>query len=196
MLAATLAGLTAGLIHVLSGPDHLAAVAPLAGGRARAWRAGFLWGLGHSGGVLAVGLLALALRGALPIDALSSWSERIVGVTLVGIGLWGFTRVLRGPIHSHVHVRAAAAVGVLHGVAGSSHFFGVLPALALPSRTASLLYIAAFGIGTVLAMTAFAAVVGSGSVRVPNGARAQRVMLLAAATLAIVIGGVWLTSPA
>ena len=71
MLAATLAGLAAGLIHVLSGPDHLAAVAPLAGGRGRAWRAGFLWGLGHSGGVLAVGLLALALRGALPIDALS-----------------------------------------------------------------------------------------------------------------------------
>ena len=100
MFAALLAGLTAGLIHVLSGPDHLAAVAPLAGGRGRAWRAGFLWGLGHSGGVLAVGLLALALRGALPIDALSSWSERIVGVTLVGIGLWGFTRVLRGPIHS------------------------------------------------------------------------------------------------
>jgi len=48
MLAATLAGLAAGLIHVLSGPDHLAAVAPLAGGRGRAWRAGFLWGLGHS----------------------------------------------------------------------------------------------------------------------------------------------------
>ena len=84
MLAATLAGLTAGLIHVLSGPDHLAAVAPLAGGRRRAWHAGFLWGLGHSGGVLAVGLLTLALRGALPIDALSSWSERIVGVTPIG----------------------------------------------------------------------------------------------------------------
>ena len=29
MFAALLAGLTAGLIHVLSGPDHLAAVAPL-----------------------------------------------------------------------------------------------------------------------------------------------------------------------
>src|SRR5688572_3654911 len=66
MFAALLAGLAAGLIHVLSGPDHLAAVAPLAGGRGRSWRAGFLWGLGHSGGVLAVGLLALGLRGALP----------------------------------------------------------------------------------------------------------------------------------
>jgi len=161
MFAALLAGLTAGLIHVLSGPDHLAAVAPLTGGRrTAAWRAGFLWGLGHSGGVLAVGLLALALRGALPIDALSSWSERIVGVALVGIGLWGFTRVLRGPIHSHLHVRAAAAVGVLHGVAGSSHFLGVLPALALPSATASLGYLSGFALGTVAAMSGFAGGLG------------------------------------
>ena len=51
-------------------------------------------------------------------------------------------------------------MGVLHGVAGSSHFFGVLPALALPTRAAALTYIGAFGIGTVAAMTAFAAVVG------------------------------------
>ncbi len=110
--------------------------------------------------MLAVGLLALALRGALPLDALSSWSERIVGVTLVGIGLWGFTRVLRGPIHSHLHVRAAAAVGVLHGVAGSSHFLGVLPALALPSAAASFGYLSGFALGTVAAMSGFAGGLG------------------------------------
>jgi hypothetical protein len=191
MLAATLAGLAAGLIHVLSGPDHLAAVAPLAGGRGRAWRAGFLWGLGHSGGVLAVGLLALALRGALPIDALSSWSERIVGVTLVGIGLWGFTRVLRGPIHSHVHVRAAAAVGVLHGVAGSSHFLGVLPALALPSAAASLGYLSGFAFGTVAAMSGFAYGLGliGGS---DDASRHRRWLLSASSAIAIVVGVVWM----
>ena len=191
MLAAALGGVTAGLIHVLSGPDHMAAVAPLAGARNRAWRAGFLWGLGHSGGVLAVGLLALALRGALPLDALSSWSERIVGVTLIGIGLWGFTRVLRGPIHSHVHVRAAAAVGVLHGVAGSSHFLGVLPALALPSAAASVGYLAGFAIGTVAAMSGFAHGLGliAGSDDAP---RHRRWLLTASSALAIVVGLVWM----
>jgi len=191
MLAAALGGVTAGLIHVLSGPDHMAAVAPLAGARSRAWRAGFLWGLGHSGGVLAVGLLALALRGALPLDALSSWSERIVGVTLIGIGLWGFTRVLRGPIHSHVHVRAAAAVGVLHGVAGSSHFLGVLPALALPSAAASVGYLAGFAIGTVAAMSGFAHGLGliAGSDDAP---RHRRWLLSASSALAIVVGLVWM----
>jgi hypothetical protein len=191
MLAATLAGVTAGLIHVLSGPDHLAAVAPLTGGRRRAWRAGFLWGVGHSGGVLAVGLLALALRGALPIDAVSSWSERIVGITLIGIGLWGFTRVLRGPIHTHVHVRAAAAVGVLHGVAGSSHFLGVLPALALPSAAASFGYLAGFAIGTVAAMSGFAHGIGlvAGSDDAP---RHRRLILSASSALAIVVGAYWI----
>jgi hypothetical protein len=191
MLAATLAGLAAGLIHVLSGPDHLAAVAPLAGGRRRAWHAGFLWGLGHSGGVLAVGLLALALRGALPLEALSSWSERIVGVALVGIGLWGFTRVVRGPIHSHVHVRTAAAVGVLHGVAGSSHLLGILPALALPSAAASLGYLAGFGAGTVAAMSGFAGVLGwlGGDDDAP---RHRRWLLTASSAAAIVVGVIWM----
>lgn len=191
MLAPALAGLTAGLIHVLSGPDHLAAVAPLAGGRGKAWRAGFLWGLGHSGGVLAVALAALALRGALPLDALSSWSERIVGVVLVGIGLWGFTRALRGPIHSHVHVRAAAAVGVLHGIAGSSHFLGVLPALALPSAAASFGYLAGFALGTVAGMTGFAG--GLGVLGGPDDApRHRRWLLSASSALAIVVGLVWI----
>jgi hypothetical protein len=191
MLAATLAGLAAGLIHVLSGPDHLAAVAPLAGGRGRAWRAGFLWGLGHSGGVLAVGLLALALRGALPIEALSSWSERVVGVALVGVGLWGFTRVVRGPIHSHVHVRAAAAFGVLHGVAGSSHLLGILPALALPSAAASLGYLAGFGAGTVAGMTGFASAFGwlGGH---DDGPWRRRWLLTASSAAAIVVGLVWI----
>jgi hypothetical protein len=191
VLAATLAGLAAGLIHVLSGPDHLAAVAPLSGGRGRAWRAGFLWGLGHSGGVLAVGLLALALRGALPLEALSTWSERVVGVALVGVGLWGFTRVVRGPIHTHVHVRAAAAFGVLHGVAGSSHLLGILPALALPSAAASVGYLAGFGAGTVAGMTGFAGAFGwlGGH---EDASRRRRWLLSASSAAAIVVGVIWM----
>jgi len=63
-----LTGLLAGAFHVLSGPDHLAAVAPLAlssEGR-HAWREGWRWGLGHTAGVIVVALVALALRGLLP----------------------------------------------------------------------------------------------------------------------------------
>ncbi len=74
-----LAGLAAGMVHVLSGPDHLAAIAPYAvTDKARSWRTGVRWGLGHSAGVLGVGLLVLVARHALPVEALSaqaSWAS-------------------------------------------------------------------------------------------------------------------------
>jgi hypothetical protein len=49
-------GLTLGAVQVWMGPDHLAAIAPLAVRRARrAWLPGARWGLGHSAGVVLVG---------------------------------------------------------------------------------------------------------------------------------------------
>jgi hypothetical protein len=212
-------GALAGLFHVLSGPDHLAAVAPLAiDGRRRGWIAGWTWGLGHASGVVVVALLAVLLRESLPpIEILSAWSERVVGAALIGIGLWALSRCVRvGPArhqhgqwsHDHLHVQAGPrwirrlghahasfCMGVLHGVAGSSHFFGVLPALALPTTRAAVLYISAFGVGTVAAMTIFAAVVASVAARSVHGPRAYRAMMTAAAFLAIVVGGFWLTAP-
>ena len=57
MLVEVVAGLAAGALHVWSGPDHLAAVAPLAvRGRRRSWAVGMRWGIGHSAGVAAVAL--------------------------------------------------------------------------------------------------------------------------------------------
>jgi hypothetical protein len=213
-----LTGALAGLFHVLSGPDHLAAVAPLAveDGR-RGWLSGWTWGLGHASGVVVVALLAIVLRDLLPpIGVISAWSERVVGVALIGIGLWALRRSTRiapgahrhGAVaHNHLHVQAGPAwvrrlghahasfcLGILHGVAGSSHFLGVLPALALPTRVAAVTYIGSFGVGTVVAMTAFAAVIGSVGGHVRHGAALYRGMMRAAAVLAIAVGGVWLVS--
>jgi len=214
-----LTGAAAGLFHVLSGPDHLAAVAPLAlDGKRKGWLAGWTWGLGHASGVVVVALLGVLLRELLPpIDVLSAWGERVVGVALVAIGLWalrrsahiGSARHRHGQwSHAHIHVQAGPqwirrlghahasfCMGVLHGVAGSSHFFGVLPALALPTTSAAVLYIGAFGVGTVAAMTIFAAAIGSVALRGMHGPRVQQAMMTAAALLAIVVGGVWLTAP-
>jgi hypothetical protein len=219
LMLVVVTGALAGLFHVLSGPDHLAAVAPLAvDGRRKGWVAGWTWGLGHSSGVVVVALLGVLLREILPpIEVLSAWSERLVGVALVGIGLWALRRSLRiGTAqhqhgqwsHNHMHVQtgpqrirrlghahASFCMGVLHGIAGSSHFFGVLPALALPTTSAAVLYVSAFGVGTVAAMTIFAAAVGSIALRGIHGPRAYRAMMATAALLAIVVGGVWLVGP-
>jgi hypothetical protein len=200
-LVALSAGLLAGLVHALSGPDHLSAVAPLVlGEQGRRWRMGLFWGIGHSLGVWAVGLLALGLRGILPVESLSSWSERMVGVVLIGLGLWGLHRAFAsrlGRRHPHSHParpgRAAVWIGGLHGLAGSSHLLGVLPALALPSRSAALSYVAGFGLGAVAAMTAFSSALGLVAARVGDrGGRAYQAMLAAFSGAAIVVGGYWL----
>jgi len=215
-----LTGAAAGLFHVLSGPDHLAAVAPLAAEeRKRGWFTGCTWGIGHASGVVVVAVIAVLLREALPsIDVISALGERLVGAALIGIGLWALRRRARiepsahhhGHVaHEHLHVQAGPAwirrlghahasfcMGVLHGVAGSSHFFGVLPALALPSGTAALTYIGAFGVGTVAAMTAFAAAIGLLGLRTSINPRLHRGMMTVAAVVAIAVGGVWLIAPA
>lgn len=191
---ALLAGLAAGLIHVLSGPDHLAAVAPLAADRDRPqWRAGLQWGLGHTAGVIVIGLLLIWFRQLLPIDAISGYSERMVGVALLVVGVWGFARARARRPHVHAAASASFAMGALHGLAGSSHLFGILPALALPTQLAAVSYLGGFGIGAVLSMTAFSAFVGAVSVSAARrGVNAYRGVLYACSLSAILVGGFWL----
>lgn len=229
MIAPLVAGLAAGSVHVLAGPDHLAAVAPLAAGReGRSWTTGMLWGLGHAGGVLLVGSGALLLREVLPLDQLSGWSEKMVGAVLVGIGLWGILRARRqrvhihehahdGHRHEHLHVhvadaehlasqahapgaahehattRTALGVGVLHGLAGSAHFLGVLPALAFPGRGDAIVYVLMFAVGTIGSMTAFAGLIGAVARRLSrDGTAFYRGLLYLLSAAAIVVGLVWL----
>jgi hypothetical protein len=205
-----LSGALAGIVHVLSGPDHLAAVAPLAiADRQRGWAAGFTWGVGHTSGVVTVAALAVLLRELLPpIEVISSWSERLVGGALIAVGFWALRAGLRirtgphahgGVTHEHIqvqrgvlrrrvgHAHASFFMGVLHGLAGSSHFLGVLPALALPTRAAAFTYIAAFGIGSIAAMTGFGAALGAAP-----GPRTHRTFMLTAAAISFAVGGAWL----
>src|SRR4051812_24176874 len=103
-MISVIAGLLAGSLHVFSGPDHLAAIAPLAiNVRRRAWITGLRWGVGHSAGVLVVGILSLLLRDLLPLESISNWSERIVGVLLIAIGFWGIRKTMQIHAHEHEH---------------------------------------------------------------------------------------------
>ncbi|MGE0394576.1 MAG: High-affinity nickel transporter [Vicinamibacterales bacterium] len=218
MLTAVSAAI-AGAVHVLSGPDHMAAVAPLAiEDRDRSWFAGWTWGLGHAGGVVVVATLGVLLRDLFPpVETISLWGERVVGGALIGVGLWALRRGLAVEVrphshgdttHTHMrigrgpaalrrvgHAHAAFLMGILHGVAGTSHFLGVLPALALPTRAEALTYVGVFGVSSVMAMTVFAAAVGAVARRsATTGATAHRVLVLAGAAVAIVVGGYWLIS--
>jgi len=217
---AAISGLIAGTVHVVTGPDHMAAVAPLAVRRHRgAWLPGVRWGVGHSAGVAAVGLLSLWLRDLLPVDLLSSWGERLVGVMLFGIGLWALRRALKHNVHAHEHehdgerhvhihvhepharheepaahrhTHAAFAIGTLHGLAGSSHFLAVLPSFAFPTKSQAIAFLIAFGVGTVLAMAAFSWIVGMLATHcAARGLKLYRGLMSFSAAAAMLIGCFW-----
>lgn len=106
------AGLLAGAFHVVSGPDHLAAVAPLAIRQPRGGlRIGAAWGVGHASGALAVGLLAVLVRSFVAVEVLSSYAELLVGFVLVAIGGWAMVQAKRVLAHSHPHVHAGGEHG-------------------------------------------------------------------------------------
>lgn len=216
-----LAGLLAGTVHALAGPDHLAALTPLVGrGPRRGMSLGLWWGTGHSTGVMVVGLLFLSLRSLLPLELISGWSDRLVGVVLIGIGIWGLRQGFRrlhvhahthdGVEHTHIHLHdrpddhgnqkshfhshLSLSIGILHGFAGSAHVLGVLPSLAFPTIGEAITYLAFFGVGTILAMGVYTWVVDwslRGLQR--RGLQPYRTFLTASSVLSIAVGGFWLT---
>ncbi len=217
-----LAGLAAGILHVLTGPDHLATVGTLGvEDRRRPWATGLVWGVGHTSGVWIVGALVLVLRAFLPLEEMASWSDRLASIGLIAIGIWGLYRSLSRRIHAHphehegkahlhhhshpyvklnhehqhthVHTHLACGLGILHGLAGSSHFLGILPALALPTTTHAMVYLGGFGLGTVGGMAGFGWFMGQVSARIAGyGAAAHRLLVAGCAAAAICIGCFWL----
>lgn len=203
-------GLAAGGLHVFSGPDHLAALAPIAlQSPAKAGRRGAYWGFGHGLGVVIVGGVGLILRSFIDIDVWSKWAEFLVGFLLVGVGAWAIWRASRVEIHTHGHGHdedshdhvhshdesghrhdhAALGVGLLHGMAGSGHLFGVIPALALPTGQA-VLYLVSYLIAAVLAMGGFA--YGLGALAGRGGALWVRRLMYGSGILAIGVGVLWI----
>lgn len=99
-----------------------------------------------------------------------------------------------GTGHEHSHVEDGhrlLGIGMLHGLAGSGALVVALPAAATQSVSGSLGYLAAFGVGTIVAMSALAAALG-GVVQAASGGRARierlAVSLAGAASVAV---GVW-----
>lgn len=194
-------------------PDHLAAIGVFVSRRPqwrRALAIGARWGVGHSLVVLLVGG-ALVLTGWRFPETLAPWVERIVGVTLVAVGIGALVRALRmhahrhehdgvahwhlhshrrSEAHDHVH-RAALGMGMLHGLAGTGALVIALPLAAAESMPLALGYLLAFGIGTTLAMAAFGVVAGwvvRGAGR-PSPALVRATSSMAAAVSVVV--GVW-----
>jgi high-affinity nickel permease len=184
-------GLLRGLSHALD-PDHLVAVSTIVSEHKSLGRSsliGTFWGLGHTVSLLAVGLLVIVFRTAIP-GSIGPWLELPVAVMLIALGISATMKALRerglqvhthshshdgeGP-HTHLHLhrgtehdhrhkllrfgRKPFLVGLVHGVAGSGVV--TLAVLAtIPSVALGLAYIAVFGIGSVGGMLLMSALIG------------------------------------
>ena len=160
------AGLIAATLHVITGPDHLAAVTPIAvDAEAKSWRVGFVWGLGNLMGMLLIGLLFVGFKEQLPIELISAKSELLVGVVLIFLGIFSIYKVLKRRKATLTEGRkqnviSATSIGFLHGLAGVAHFIILLPVLGFETQAESLQYILGFAIGTVGIMTLYTVALG------------------------------------
>ncbi|XP_071698621.1 chloroplast protein FOR GROWTH AND FERTILITY 2-like [Rutidosis leptorrhynchoides] len=191
LLSSAWTGFFAGCLHTLSGPDHLAALAPLSIGRSRVESAlvGALWGCGHDAGQVIFGLLFLLLKDRLHIEIIRTWGTRVVGLTLLVIGAMGIREASEavptpcvalenGECDVSVYEASLAdpsvgkkkkkigfatfATGIIHGLQPDALMM-VLPALALPSRMAGAAFLGMFLMGTVIAMGSYTVFIGSAS---------------------------------
>lgn len=110
-----IAALIASILHVITGPDHLAAVIPFAiESKKRAWKIGLFWGIGHLLGMLLIGVLFLIFREVIPVKKISNYSEQLVGIVLIFIGIWSFYKLFKQEKnHKHLHVHTEK-VPVIH----------------------------------------------------------------------------------
>ncbi len=204
-LSACFSGVIFGALHVLSGPDHLAALAPFSvEARHRAWVLGLRWGVGHAAGIVGVGTLGYLIKDRIDLDLLGGLGQYAVGAILIAIGFWGFAHLrglelgpnAREPDDRHLHTTAAFLVGTVHGIAGTGYLLGVLPLLAMPGRLEAGAYLTGFAVGTVAAMTLFSALLGLLSQGAGDRAlRAYRRVFGAVSAAALVVGVVWIVLP-
>ena len=223
------AGILSSALHVLTGPDHLAAVTPFViESKKKAWKIGLAWGIGHIVGMITIGVLFMFFKTLIPVERISNFSEQLVGVVLVGIGIWALYKIFytkknhnhlhvhsnnKPIIHSHKHTHrlennhehshtkdlrqshfASFSIGILHGLAGVAHFLLFLPVLSFDKHLDSILYVVGSCIGIIIAMTAFAFVIGKVATLSKNEHNPIffKGINLAAGLFAIIIGFYWI----
>jgi len=214
LLISVLTGLAAGAMHVVSGADHLVAMAPFSLRKpVEALRAGLVWGAGHSIGVVLLGLSGVFLKDLIHAETMSAWAEFLVGLSLLIVGGLAIRTAFGLELHTHehhhdgvsshrhlhLHVRgqgnhwrhahAVSGLGLLHGLAGAGHLLAVIPALALPLHGA-ILYLMAYLLGSIAAMVAVVTVIAL--LTRASSVRALPVLVGLTGGLSIFTGALWL----
>ena len=215
-------GFALGLVHALDA-DHVMAVSILSNQRpgfGKTLRYCANWALGHGGVLLVSGLLLFGLGIGIPAQLVQA-AEIMVGLFLVGMGLFCFWRFRRERIrlveHQHGELQhrhwqidgdsrhgheqgggklghTPVMVGVVHGFAGSAPALALVPVVAHGNFWSALAYLLLFSCGVMLAMLTFG--LGFGATQRYLNQQSVRMMnwlrhLIAFCSIAV--GGYWLS---
>ena len=92
--------LALGIVHVLTGPDHLSALSTLSVGKPlkTAFGLGVRWGCGHSFGLLIVAIIFFAVGQQIDLTILSYWADMFVGIFMILLGVWYILKAWRDRI--------------------------------------------------------------------------------------------------
>ena len=148
-------GIALGVRHATDA-DHVAAVGTMvteSGSARRAAWIGVSWGIGHSTSVLLVGGALVLLRLPMPVRVALAL-EFVAALMLIGLGVRSLVSRRRV---SHGNAVRPAAIGVVHGLAGSA-VLALLVLSATDSAAAAAVYLLSFCLGTILGMTLITAV--------------------------------------
>ena len=128
--------------------------------------------------MLLIVVLFLLFKEVIPIEKISSYSEQLVAIVLIAVGLWALYHIFnekkkhthtyenQNKEHSHKkemkqNITSSFSIGIIHGLAGVAHFILLLPVLAFETKSESIQYIIGFAIGTVSAMATYGFILGN-----------------------------------
>ncbi len=99
--------------------DHLAAISDITAVQ-RNWgkglRLGMTYALGHAFTVAALGVFVLEMHMGLP-QGLDHWTEKLIGLTLIVLGIGVVAGILRKDVHGHSHGRIESRLAIaINGV--------------------------------------------------------------------------------
>lgn len=220
-----LAAFALGAAHAVE-VDHMVAVTAFIGNRpkiAAALGFGVSWGIGHSAVVFVVGGVIVAAGLSVP-EGVTVWAELGVGVTLMGLGIWalGASRRLHlhNPAahgghahlhqhdphehpHSHAHVdvtkrhrHLSTAIGALHGLAGTAPVVALVPVTMLSGLWEALGYLAAFGLGTIIAMAVYSVLAAIAASKAASSITAAKAVAATTALASLGVGAWWVVRAA
>lgn len=215
-------GISMGIVHVVTGPDHLSALAALSSGLSwRAFALGVQWGCGHALGIIIIAVICLSIGHALELGAFRVVCNYVTGVFLIAVGVWTLyqakieydARMQPASNWSKVQCQDGSYmlltddklpnrpntapmslfVGLLHGVAGPGGILGILPAVAMHHLTFSLVYVGCFCLSSILCMGVLGALYGELTQRASVTSSLLAFRIAAvSSSLSILVGLLWI----